>query len=127
MFSVVTVVNILMLLYFHILNATTSQWTLEEVHHSEVERFLPPDHQCVKTTNQIVGRGQEVGAGGDQVFVLLESLILSPFLFLYRRTPTTAAAAARRRTTNPMMMGMVGPLWTSEGTSKKYNQVCNNR
>ena len=37
MISVVTVVNILMLLYFHILNATTSQWTLEEVHHSEVE------------------------------------------------------------------------------------------
>ena len=66
MISVATVVNILMLLYFHILNATTSQWTLEEVHHSEVERFLPPDHQCVKTTNQIVGRGQEVGAGGDR-------------------------------------------------------------
>ena len=71
MISVVTAVNTLMLLYFHILNATTSQWTLEEVHHSEVERFLPPDRQCVKTTNQIVGRGQEVGAGGVQVSVLL--------------------------------------------------------
>ena len=57
MISVVTVVNILMLLYFHILNATTSQWTLEEVHHSEVERFLPPDHQWVKTTNQRKGPG----------------------------------------------------------------------
>ena len=79
--SVVTVVNILMLLYFHILNATTSLWTLEEVHHSEVERFLPPHHQCVKTTNQSLGRGQEVEAGGDQVSVLLESLIHSPFLF----------------------------------------------
>ena len=119
MIRVVSVVNILMLLYFHILNATTSQWTLEEVHHSEVERFLPPDHQWVKTTNQIVGRGQEVGAGGDQVFVHLDSLILSPFLFLYRRTPTTAAAAARRRTTNPMMMGMVGPLLSSEDKSRK--------
>ena len=43
MISVVSVVNILMLLYFHILNATTSLWTLEKVHHSEVERFLPPD------------------------------------------------------------------------------------
>ena len=91
MFSVVTVVNILMLLYFHILNATTSLWTLEKVHHSEVERFLPPDLQCMKTTNQ-TGRGQEVRAGGDQVFVLLESLIHSPFLFWYTKTPTTAAA-----------------------------------
>ena len=66
MISVGTVVNILMLLYFHILNATTSLWTLEEVHRSEGEGFLPPDHQCVKTTNQILGRGQEVGAGGAQ-------------------------------------------------------------
>ena len=127
MISVATVVNILMLLYFHILNATTSQWTLEEVHHSEVERFLPPDHQWVKTTNQIVGRGQEVGGGGDQVSVLLESLIHSPFRFLYTKTPTAAAAAVRRRTTNPMMMGMVRPLLYTEGTSKKYNQSCNNR
>ena len=60
MISVVTVVNILMLLYFHILNATTSQWTLEEVHHSEVEKFLPPDNQWVKTTNQRKGTGSRV-------------------------------------------------------------------
>ena len=91
MISVVTVVNILML-YFFVLNATPSLWTLEEVHHSEVERFLPPDLQCMKTTNQILGRGQEVRAGGDQVFVLLESLIHSPFLFWYTKTPTAAAA-----------------------------------
>ena len=99
MISVVTVVNILMLLYFHILNATTSLWTLEKVHHSEVERFLPPDLQCMKTTNQILGRGQEVRAGGDQVFVLLESLIHSPFLFWYTKTPTTAPTTATTATT----------------------------
>ena len=47
MISVVTVVNILMLLYFHILNATTSLWTLEKVHHSEVEVFTtrPPVYE----------------------------------------------------------------------------------
>ena len=30
---------------------------MEEVHHSEVERFLPPDHQWVKTTDQRKGTG----------------------------------------------------------------------
>ena len=104
MISVVSVVNILMLLYFHILNATTYLWTLEKVHHSEVERFLPPDLQCMKTTNEILGRRQEVRAGGDQVFVLLESLIHSPFLFWYTKTPTTAAATTTAATATPTRM-----------------------
>ena len=33
---------------------------MEEVHHSEVERFLPPDNQWVKTTNQRKGTGSRV-------------------------------------------------------------------
>ena len=99
MISVVTVVNILMLLDFHILNATTSLWTLHWRRFiSQRWRFIQPDHQCVKTTNQSPGRGQEVGAGGDQVSVLLESLIHSPFLFWYRKTPTAAATAATTAT-----------------------------
>ena len=68
-----------------------------------LEEVLQQDHQCVKTTIQSPGRGQEVGAGGDQVSVLLESLIHSPFLFWYRKTPTTAAATTAR-TATPVRM-----------------------
>jgi hypothetical protein len=104
MISVVTVVNIFMLLDFHILNATTSLWT-RHWRRFIIQRWrlLQPDHQCVKTTNQSLGRGQEVGAGGYQVSVLLESLIHSPFLFWYRKTPTTAATTTAT-TATPVRM-----------------------
>ena len=95
MISVVTVVNILTLLDFHILNATASLWRFI----IQRWRFLQPDHQCVKTTKLNLGRGQEVGAGGEQtVLVLLESLIHSPFLFWYTKTPTTAPTTATTAT-----------------------------
>ena len=55
-----------------------------------------------------------------------DSVIHSPLLFLYTKTPAapTAATAARMRTA--MMMGVVMSSLTPSGKPRKENEVCNN-
>ena len=54
-----------------------------------------------------------------------DSVIHSPLLFLYTKTPATPTATAARMTT-AMMMGVVMSFLTPSGKSRKETEVCNN-